>query len=121
MGSDIEEGRKPLQLPGATEPPPMKSKPAKAPERAPRGDWLLAFFRLINIITICCAALCMVADCMALVAKGKPEVIFAHLGIQAFLTLLQGQFPSSNPHGRCSFCHSACPMGKPIVVLDTSK
>ncbi len=74
MGLDVEEGRKPLQLPGATE-PPGKIKASKAPERAGRGDCLLAFFRLINIITICCAALCMVADCMALVGKGKPQVI----------------------------------------------
>lgn len=57
MGHDVEEGRKPLQLPGTTE-LPAKSKPGKTPERAARGDWLLAFFRLINIITICCAALC---------------------------------------------------------------
>lgn len=73
MGLDVEEGRKPLQLPGATE-PPIKSKPGKTPERAARGDWLLAFFRLVNVITISCAALCCVADCMALVARGKPEV-----------------------------------------------
>ena len=73
MGLDLEEGRKPLQLPGAAE-PPGKSKASKVPERAVRGDCLLAFFRLINMITICCAALCMVADCMALVAKGRPQV-----------------------------------------------
>ena len=74
MGHDVEEGRKPLQLPGATE-APVKSKAGKTPERAARGDWLLAFFRLINVITISCAALCCVADCMALVVRGKPEVI----------------------------------------------
>ena len=73
MGLDVEEGRKPLQLPGAAE-PPSRNKPGKTPERAARGDWLLAFFRLINVITISCAALCMVAGAMALVARGKPDV-----------------------------------------------